>query len=188
MALSSAFNTAIAEKNITKIRIMLKDSMLVDPTFTRFQEMEKAARSVPGLYDEHDGRPFVEDMNLWTDDYMNRLMVQVVRNFSHERVEHLKKVVQKLRPVSNTGKDSGIQKMKVEKNGQRSRNDNPKQSEVQEGGGSSALKTAAGMIAGGLLGGIIATVASLSTAATVVCVAGGTALGAAVTYLGTRER
>lgn len=188
MALSDAFKEAVREGNITRIRIMMKNSLLVDPTFVRFKEMEKAAQSVPGLYDKHDGRIFIEDENSWTDDYMNRLMVQVVGNFSHERVEHLKKVVQKLRPVSNTGKDSGIQKMKVEKNGQRSRNDNPKQSEVQEGGGSSALKTAAGMIAGGLLGGIIAAVASLSTAATVVCVAGGTAAGAAVTYLGTRER
>lgn len=31
---------------------------------------------------------------------MNKLMVQVVDNFSHERIEHLQKVVQYLRPVS----------------------------------------------------------------------------------------
>ena len=58
MAITNAFNKAITEGNIRQIRIMLKDSLLVDPTFERYNEMEKLASTVPGIYDEHDGRPF----------------------------------------------------------------------------------------------------------------------------------
>ena len=42
MALTNAFREAVTEKNVRKIRIMLKDSLLVDPSFKRFQEMERA--------------------------------------------------------------------------------------------------------------------------------------------------
>lgn len=102
MAITNAFNKAITEGNIRQIRIMLKDSLLVDPTFGRFNEMEKLASTVPGIYDEHDGRPFKSLSSEWSDSYMDSLMVQVVGNFSHERVEHLKNVVRTLRPVCNS--------------------------------------------------------------------------------------
>jgi hypothetical protein len=78
---------------------MMKDSLLVDLTFHDFNEMSRLATKVPGLYDAHDGRSFVEDSSAWNDDYMNKLMVQVVGNFSHERLDHLKEVVRYLRPV-----------------------------------------------------------------------------------------
>ena len=102
MAITNAFNKAITEVNIRQIRIMLKDSLLVDPTLVRFNEMEKVASNVPGLYDKHDGRPFKSHSSEWNDCYMDTLMVQVVGNFSHERVEHLKDVVRTLRPVCNS--------------------------------------------------------------------------------------
>ena len=102
MAITNAFNKAIADGNIRQIRIMLKDSLLVDPTFGRFNEMEKLALTVHGIYDEHDGRPFKSLSSEWSDSYMDSLMVQVVGNFSHERVEHLKDVVRTLRPVCNS--------------------------------------------------------------------------------------
>ena len=61
--------------------------------------MERAAANLAGLYDPHDGKQFTEDSSKWNDDYMNKLMVEVVLNFSHERVDHLKDVVHYLRPV-----------------------------------------------------------------------------------------
>lgn len=36
---------------------------------------------------------FDHDKDNWNKDYMNGLMVQVVYNFSHERIKHLKEVV-----------------------------------------------------------------------------------------------
>ena len=78
----------------------MKDSLLVDPTFELFHMMEKATASMVGLYDEHDGKELVEDRNQWNDNYMDRVMVDVIFNFSHERLNHLKEVVRYLRPVT----------------------------------------------------------------------------------------
>lgn len=100
MALTNEFYEAVSSGSIRRVRIMMKDSLLVDPTFTEFNEMQKEASKLNGLYDKYDGRPFNENRETWNDSYMNKLMVQVVGNFSHERIEHLKEVVHYLRPIS----------------------------------------------------------------------------------------
>lgn len=90
---SGAWQKAVEENSVRKVRIMLKDSLLVDPSFKRFNDRLKASQSVKGLFDEHDGKELIQDRSQWNTAYMDRLMVQVVDNFSHERLEHLKKVV-----------------------------------------------------------------------------------------------
>jgi hypothetical protein len=59
-----------------------------------------ASNRVRGLYDHYDGRELVWDESTWNDDYMNKLMVQVVGNFSSERLTHLKEVICKLHPIT----------------------------------------------------------------------------------------
>lgn len=102
MPLTNAFHEAVASGNVRLVRIMMKDSLLVDLTFQEFKEMAQAAKSMPHLYDIHDNRQFETNENAWNDDYMNKLMVQVVNNFSKERLQHLMAVVRKLRPVTET--------------------------------------------------------------------------------------
>ena len=104
--LTNAFYEAVKSGNVRRVRIMMSDSLLVDPTFEEFHAMEKAAASMTGLYDEHDGKELIKDQSRWKDDYMDRVMVKVLSNFSHERIDHLKEVVQYLRPVDN--KNSSI--------------------------------------------------------------------------------
>lgn len=99
MPLTTTFKNEMAKGNILGMRIMMKDSLLVDRTFVAFDEMEEATREVLGLYDDHDERELNEDKETWTEEYMNKLMVQIVGNFSHDRIEHLKAVVMYLRPV-----------------------------------------------------------------------------------------
>lgn len=101
MAITNAFRSAVASGNVIGVRIMMKDSLLVDPTFAEFNQMEQYARNMNGLYDEHDGRELEEDKTAWNDDYMNKLMVQVVGNFSHERISRLNEIVRYLRPVAS---------------------------------------------------------------------------------------
>ena len=101
MVISNAFREAVDNGSIRQIRIMLKDSLLVDPTFAQFAELEEAAKGVVGLYDEHDGKAFINNPDEWDDAYMNEQMVRVVSNFSHERINHLKQVVHKLRPIED---------------------------------------------------------------------------------------
>lgn len=81
---------------------MMKDSLLVDLSFKQFDEMARLSSNVSGLYDKHKEDATFDtlhsDESKWNDDYMNSLMVDVLWNFSHERLNHLKKVVRKLRP------------------------------------------------------------------------------------------
>ena len=102
MALTNAFYEAIKAGNVHRVRIMMKNSLLVDPTFEEFHAMEKAATSMTGLYDVHDKKEFVSDRSSWNDEYMNMVMVKVISNFSRERIDHLKEVVRYLRPVTKT--------------------------------------------------------------------------------------
>ena len=93
MKLSDAFYKAVNDGKVTRVRIMMEDSLLIDTTFESFNEMEKASKNMEGLYDTYDGKTFVLDKSLWTEDYMNTLMVEVINNFSHERIAHLKEVI-----------------------------------------------------------------------------------------------
>ena len=43
MALTNAFREAVKTGNVRRIRIMMKDSLLTDPTFQHLKEMEQAA-------------------------------------------------------------------------------------------------------------------------------------------------
>ena len=120
MPLGNAFHQAVESNNIRRIRIMMKNSLLVDPSFKEFHEMEKATRGVKGLWDEHDGgKEFITDKSKWNNDYMAKLMTKVVSNFSHERINHLKEVVRYLIPTDKNGKswdDDSRNKKELERN------------------------------------------------------------------------
>lgn len=95
MALTNEFIDAVANNKITRVRIMLKDIMLVDPSMRSFNEMLSYAEdNMENLYDEHDGENLNSDSASWTEDYMNQQMVTVVTNFSRERVNTLKRIVE----------------------------------------------------------------------------------------------
>lgn len=100
MSIADSFRNAVACGDIKRVRIMMKDRLLVDPTFTEFDEMFNFVQNVDGLFDTHDGRDFESNQSAWDDNYMNKLMVQVVGNFSYERIHHLKDVVRYLRPLN----------------------------------------------------------------------------------------
>lgn len=96
MALSAEFKDAVSQKKTTRVRIMLKDSLLLDLDGEAFSQMlEYARRQMPLLMDEHDGEVFKPEES-WNEDYFNEQMVIVVNNFSSERIELLKNMVRKL--------------------------------------------------------------------------------------------
>lgn len=179
MALTKAFYEAVSENDVRGIRIMMKNSLLVDPTFREFAEMEKETASIKGLYDEHDGRAFNNNKETWNDEYMDRLMVQVVRNFSHERIKHLKDVVRYLRPVkentkttqssnsikysSNKNEDNLKNKQKISYQEQKRRD--------QKNGSYRGIKIGVSAVVGATIGGVVASAAE-------VTIFGGMAIGA----------
>lgn len=178
MAITNAFNEAVEQRNVRKIRIMMGDSLLVDPTFAEFNQMEKLASCVEGLYDQHDGREMNNDKNQWNDEYMNKLLVQVISNFSHERVNHLKDVVHYLRPakLSNGPVNST--------NSENSRNQNISSYAEQKerdmaSGNFRPGKVAVGAMVGGGAGALIGAIASPAVL-TGAAVFGGAVIGAGV--------
>lgn len=172
MAVTNEFREAVAAQNIRRVRIMMKDGLLIDPTGGSFEEMAEAAEGLAGLYDEHDGRELVEDESAWDEDYMDRLMVQAVGNFSHERLDHLKKVLRRLRPGSERPVEQPIEQpidRQIERPRERPRREDGhrpsgQRDRIHRGHNESddwhrpAAGAAVGAVAGALIGGFAAVV------------------------------
>ncbi len=85
---------AVNKKDKLLLKIMLKDSLLTDKTFKDFESTIRYINKHLGdIYEEHDGEQFTNDTSLYTIDLMNEQMVNVVSNFSRERIAFLKKLV-----------------------------------------------------------------------------------------------
>lgn len=94
---SPDFKNAVDTNDVRLVRIMLKDSMVLDPTFQEFDSLLSYAKTrLHDLYDEHDGEAFDSDSAAWDKDLLNEQMVNVVYNFSGERIAFLKKLCQKI--------------------------------------------------------------------------------------------
>ena len=94
MKLTNEFMEAVNSNRIMRVRIMLKDSLLIDPTGAQFDEMEHYATEKMGnIYTEHDGEVLNFDVSSWNEDYLNQQMVIVVNCFSKERIDLLKGMV-----------------------------------------------------------------------------------------------
>lgn len=94
MAITNEFREAVETGKKTRVRIMLKDIMLVDPTMIQFDEMLDFAKSkMPDLFDEHNEEVLKYNCSDWSETYLNNQMVVVVNNFSKERVELLRNMV-----------------------------------------------------------------------------------------------
>lgn len=97
MAITNEFTEAVQSGKMMRVRIMLKDSLLVDPTAAQFDEMERYATEKMGnIYTEHDGEVLNFDVSSWNEDYLNQQMVIVVNCFSKERIDLLKGMVRLL--------------------------------------------------------------------------------------------
>lgn len=95
---SSEFQSSIAEKNLLLARIMLKDSMVIDPTFKQFDEMLSYAKArLPEIMVPFDYEPLENDIQKWDMDQMNAELVLLVQNFSDNRILHLKKLISTVR-------------------------------------------------------------------------------------------
>lgn len=178
MALTNAFYEAVKSGNVRGVRIMMKNSLLVDPTFEEFHSMEKAASAMVGLYDKHDGKELNTNKSSWNDEYMNRMMVKVISNFSHERLDHLKEVVHYLRPVT---KRVAPKQVPAQHGNVRQSSYQEEKRRCQEQGDYLGAKIGAGAVAGAAVGGVIAAVASAPVAGVIGGIAAGAVVGGVTT-------
>lgn len=166
MVITDSFLEEVSKGDVLGIRIIMKNSLLLDPSFEDFKEREKLAKNVIGLYDKHDGAELDYDKSNWTNEYMDKLMVQVVGNFSHERIDHLKQVVRYLIPdydkkpinkeaeKSNENKSDNVQNKHTSY--QRQKYEDQKNGRVIN----RTSKILTGTVVGGIAGGVVASVAS----------------------------
>ena len=69
---SPEFYSAVKTGNLLRVRIMLKDSLIVDPTFAQFNEMLAYARvEIPELLEPYDKGTLEDNSDKWDKDLMN---------------------------------------------------------------------------------------------------------------------
>lgn len=92
--ISREFESAIASNNLLRARVMLKDSLVIDPTFRQLDEMLAYVKcKLPSIIVSFDGEPLQNDLAGREREVMNLELVQLVNNFSQERVNHLKQII-----------------------------------------------------------------------------------------------
>ena len=160
MTVEESIKNAKKIGDLKSIRIMMKNSLLVDPTFVEFSEMERYTRDiVDTLYVSHDNREMEIDKSKWDEDYLCLIMAQSISNFSYERVKHLKNIVNFLHPV-RAGSHNKISKDVKPKNNI-STSDYQKQKEQDRKAGN-IINPSTKILISATVGGIVCgTVASL---------------------------
>ena len=109
MAISSEFQDAVKEKNILRIRIMLKDSLLIDRSFSMFKELLAYAKKhgvevlMMGAGDslERADKP-------WTVDLMNSELVSLVNDFTKEHIQYVMDIIREILPVEKVERHSSL--------------------------------------------------------------------------------
>lgn len=94
---SLEFKSAVEDRNLLRIKIMLKDSFVIDPTFAQFDELFAYARmKLPDIVEPFDGEILVNDSSMWDRTEMDRQLVKLVNNFSEKRIQYVKAIVSKV--------------------------------------------------------------------------------------------
>ena len=97
MALTPEFISAVSARNLLRVRIMLKDSLLVDKRFYQFKEMR--------TYAERCGVDFwmdkTEELEMlpkteWNMELMNLELTRLVNDFTKERLVYCQSIIEKV--------------------------------------------------------------------------------------------
>lgn len=117
MALSQTFKDAVASRDLLKIRLLMSNELLVDPSFRIFKEMEEAVKGISGLYVPFDGGALDSDSAHWDDSYLALQQTKLVSNFCKDRIDHVKKIIQKLHPAKAMSATEGCSSGEKSRNG-----------------------------------------------------------------------
>ncbi|MDO4477376.1 MAG: hypothetical protein Q4B93_05425 [Clostridia bacterium] len=153
MEFTADFNEAVQNGKVTRVKIMLKDSLLLNRDRNDFDQMLDYAQSkLPSLIDKHDGEIF-KPTSEWDEKYLNEQMVKVVNNFSNERIQLLREMVNQLFEDKD-GKNENTVKVNHSKN--------EGLSSMQQAGMAVATLGIITAISGIMIKGSVATVLSVS--------------------------
>jgi hypothetical protein len=81
--------------DIKGLRYIFVDALDVDPTFDTYREDYEYCKTIPGMFDEHVNiSPVVSDKSKWTTEYWEQLKLDLMKNFSEKRFEHMRLAAQ----------------------------------------------------------------------------------------------
>lgn len=79
--------------NLKELKYIFVDALDVDPTFVGYEEDYNYCLSIPGLLEPHiELTPFTQDTTLWDESYWVKLKMDLIKNFSHKRMSHMREV------------------------------------------------------------------------------------------------
>lgn len=88
------FKEELRKNNILKIRLMMKNSLLYDPSFKTFNEMEKLAEEYKvNIWQDSSCEDFIKQKQSWTMDDVNYELTAIVSDFTKERIVYLKELI-----------------------------------------------------------------------------------------------
>lgn len=103
MVITKDFEEAVYAGKKLKIRIMLKDSLLVDRSFEQFNQMVHYAEDRGVELWDVDSGSFPMDRSNWSTEKLNEELVELVSNFSRSRVNYIKAMIKELYPGVTSG-------------------------------------------------------------------------------------
>lgn len=92
--------------DIKGLRYIFVDSLDVDPTFEKYREDYEYCQNIPGLFEAHmELFPLTENEKQWNNDYWEKLKIDLLKNFSVRRFQHMMQVakvvyVEKIKRIS----------------------------------------------------------------------------------------
>ncbi len=76
--------------DIKGLRYIFVDSLDVDPTFEKYRAGYEYCKSIPEFFDDYQAlNEITTDSKKWTDQYWDQLKLDLMKNFSQKRFEHM---------------------------------------------------------------------------------------------------
>lgn len=106
MPVTKEFMQAIEDRNILRIRLMMKNSLLLDASFNDFRKMEKIAMEHGIDVWQHTSKSTLSKREKpWSRDDMNYELTSIVNDFTKEHMQYLMEIIKELyHGSSNTTK------------------------------------------------------------------------------------
>lgn len=97
MALTPEFIKAVSDANLLQVRIMLKDSLIVDKRFNQFREMQTYAegRGINIWMEKTEDIEIAPKVE-WDTDRMNLELTRLVNDFTKERLDYCQSIIEKV--------------------------------------------------------------------------------------------
>lgn len=108
---STEFKQNVESGDLVTVQSALVDYLIIDRTFKDFDEAFNYAKSTLDIVQPYDKEPFSAEP--WDSDYLNQQKVALMVNFSFERIEHIKQVINKVLPVTEE-KQIAVSRLRTE--------------------------------------------------------------------------